>query len=138
MFRKAFLIMALFCFPLVVNAQLDAYDQEALQKTQELLKNSVERNQAIQKDDKAKAVDKHVQQMFGGDAQATDDIYKLAAELFADLAKDSKGDPEAMKKFLEEFHRDPAAFAKQWTPEQLHRLKELSNKVKVAPSPNGR
>lgn len=112
----------------------DKYDEEALQKTVELLKNQSEREKSIKGDSSAEKADAYTKSLFGGDSQSTNDVYGLASDVFQDLAKKADGDPEKMKALIEEFQRDPAAFAEMWSPEQKKRLKEISNKVKVPTS----
>lgn len=112
-------------------AQLDSADQEALQKTQELLRNKTERSKAIQTSESSQKVDKHVDSLFGDSSAAKEGIYDLAADIFADLVKQSGGDADKMQQLIQEYQRDPAAFAAKWSPEQKAKLKGLSEKVKV-------
>lgn len=132
--RRLIVLLVLLSIPALAEG-LDSYDQEALQKTQELLNNPKERNQAIQADPNAIKADKNAQSLFDGDKQSTDEIYKLASEVFGDVAKDTGGDAEAMKKLLMRYQNDPAGFAKTWTPQQLEALKKLSEKVRLPAAP---
>ena len=111
-----------------LSAELDSASQEALQKTQELLTNPALRNQAIEKDGKAKSADKMVEQL-GGDAAAKEDIYKLAGDVFAELVKETKGDAKKMQEILSEVSRNPASFKDRWTPEQRARLKAIADQL---------
>lgn len=113
----------------------DSYDQEALQKTQELLNNSSERDRAVQADPQALKADQNAKSLFGGDARSTDEVYKLASEVFGDVAKESGGDAKAMQELLMRYQADPAGFAKTWTPEQREALKKLSEKVRLPAAP---
>ncbi|MBX7231913.1 MAG: hypothetical protein K1X29_07480 [Bdellovibrionales bacterium] len=108
---------------------LDKYNEQALQQTQELLRNQKERDAAIQKDSKAKASDAMVKEMFGGDPKAVDGAYNLAAEVFAQVVRESNGDAKKMQELMEKFKRDPATFVNKWSPEQKSKLKELAEKI---------
>ncbi len=112
----------------------DQYDEEALQKTIQLLKNKTERENSIKGDEEAGKADAYTKNLFGGDSKSTNAVYELAADVFADLAKQADGDADKMKALIEQFQRDPAAFADKWSPEQKKRLKEISTKVKVPAS----
>ena len=62
-----------------------------VQKTQEMLNSEALRKEAIKEDKSAKAWDQHVQQM-AGSKENSEDIYKIASEVFGDLTKNSGGD----------------------------------------------
>ena len=113
----------------LVQAQLDASDQEALQKTQELLRNKSQRDHAIQQSPGAQQAVEFLQQLTGGDAKMSEDIFALAADVFSILVTESAGDVSKMNEALEKFKRAPAQFASKWTPEQKARLKKLAERL---------
>lgn len=138
------LVIGFLALPLTVQAQsrapssrpqgLDAASQDALEKTQQLLTNRIDREEAIKKDPKAQRADGMVQSLFGADASSSDAVYQLASEVFSQIVRESNGDAKDMQKRLESFKRDPAAFAASWTPEQKAKLKALSDKIQHPPA----
>src|SRR4051812_12689884 len=77
--------------------KLDAASEKALSETQELLNDKTQRKEAIKKGGaKAKAADDFVNQLTGGSDSVTDDVYALAAEVFANVVKESGGDGKKM------------------------------------------
>ncbi len=59
----------------------------------------------------------------------SEDIFALAADVFAIIVTESGGDVSKMNESLEKFKRDPAQFAAKWTPEQKARLKKLAERL---------
>lgn len=108
---------------------LDEPSEKALRETQELMTNPEQRQAAIEKSPSGKAADQRVKNLLGGDKGMTDEVYALAAEVFGQVVKDANGDPQKMEAMMTEFQRDPASFAKSWTPEQQAKLKALANKI---------
>lgn len=116
-----------------IGQSISAADQEALQKTQELLRSKNLREKAAQGDAQAKSVEDNVKQLMGG-GEASEGVFDLAASIFKNIVEESNGDVDKMNELLQKYQQDPAAFAKKWTPEQKAKLKELSNKVRVPTS----
>lgn len=108
---------------------LNANDQDALRKTQEIMTNPAERRRVTEKDAEAKKADDQVLSMFGGNQEMSQEVYELAAEVFAQVAAEAKGDPLVMQQKMGEFQRNPSAFANSWTPTQKAKLKELADKL---------
>ena len=123
-----FSILVLFG-PYGFSEELDSASQEALQKTQQLLTNMSQRQEAIVKDPKAKAPDSMAEQAVGFSGGAKEDVYQLASEVFADLVKQTNGDGKKMQEIISEFKRNPAGFAEKWTPEQKARLKTIADQI---------
>jgi hypothetical protein len=109
--------------------ELDPYSKDALTKTQDLLNSQVKRQEFIDKDQKAKAADDFVKQNVSSNPQINNEIYGLAADVFEKIAKDANGDATKMKEALDNYLRNPAAFAEKWTSEQKSKLNSISNKV---------
>lgn len=104
-------------------------DQEALKNTQDMLRDAKARDAAIQQTgERARQVDQGVRNL-AGSQQNADDIYGLAADVFANITKEAGGDPEKMQKLLNEAQKNPAAFAEKWTPEQKQKLGEIGTKI---------
>ena len=114
---------------------LDSADQEALQKTKDLLTNKNEREKSIQNDSKAQQADAYAKQI-GGSPEKTEKIYQLSAQIFEKLVKKYGGDTEKIKAVIEKAQKDPAGFAKtEFTEEEMSALKELGRQLS-APSQN--
>jgi hypothetical protein len=109
-------------------------DGDPLTKTQNLLRNSEQRNQAIQSDPKSIQVEDFVKKLTGGDAKVKDEIYELAAEIFGDVVKNCDGDVSKMKEAVDKFAKDPDAFARTWNSDEKQKLQELSTKIKMPAS----
>lgn len=109
---------------------LDPESANALATTLRMLADPASRGQILATDPAAAAIDKQVQGMAG--AALAQEVYGLAAEVFADLARNSGGDPKRMNDALERAKSDPAGFAAMLRPETLQRLRELSTKISDA------
>ena len=81
--------------------ELDAYDQEALQKTQDLLRSKADRDAYINTDKKAQGADAHLNDVVGGDPALANDAYGIAADVMAILTKEHGGDSKKMAEALE-------------------------------------
>lgn len=79
----------------------------------------------------AAEIDRQVQSI-AGSSQLAQEIYGIAAAVFADLARSSGGDAARMSDTLERAKSDPAGFAARLSPETLQRLRELSTKISDA------
>ncbi len=105
--------------------------QDALQETQKYLKDSTQRQQKINEDPRAKEVDQKIKALAGSD-EAAQEIYGLSSDIMGLLMQETGGDPVKMQKLLEEASKNPAAFAKRFSPEQQKKLKEISKKTPAA------
>jgi hypothetical protein len=110
---------------------LDPAAAEALATTLRMLADPDARGRIIAADPAAAEIDKQVQGMAGSSALAHE-VYGIAAEVFADLARNAGGDPKRMSEALESAKTDPAGFAAMLRPETLQRLRELSSKISDA------
>ena len=106
---------------------LDPAAASALATTLRMLADPAQRSHIIASDPAAAAIDEQVQGMAG--SALAQEVYGLAAEVFADLARNSGGDPKRMTEALEQAKSDPAGFAAMLRPETLQRLRELSTKI---------
>jgi hypothetical protein len=111
---------------------LDPAAAEALAATLRMLADPAARGQILATDPAAAAVDKQVQGM-AGSSQLAQEIYGLAAEVFADLARSSGGDPRQLSQALERAKSDPAGFAAMLRPETLERLRALATRISDTP-----
>lgn len=115
-------------------AKIDPASQEALLKTQQLLRDAKLREKAVGADLKAKDMDARVREFAGSD-EAAQDIYSLSAELMENVVKESGGDPEKMQKLIEEAKKNPSAFAARFSPEQKAKLKAIAEKIPTQKKP---
>jgi hypothetical protein len=110
---------------------LDPAAAEALAATLRMLADPAERGQILATDPAAAAIDKQVQGM-AGSSQLAQEVYSLAAEVFADLARSAGGDPRQLSAALERAKSDPAGFAAMLRPETLERLRALATRISDA------
>ena len=111
---------------------LDAASREALGATLRMLQDPAQRGAAISGSPQAGAADRQLQSL-GGSPQLTQELYGLAAEIFADLTRGTGGDVQRMTEALERGRTDPAGFAAMLSPATLQKLRELSVKISDRP-----
>jgi len=125
-------LLLLICSATPAPAQaLDPASADALATTLRMLADPASRGRIIASDPTAAEVDRQVQGMAGSSALAQE-VYGLAADVFADLTRNSNGDPRAMGEALDRAKTDPAGFAAMLRPETLERLRALSIKISDA------
>jgi len=124
---SGFFLLACFATPTHPQA-LDPASADALAATLRMLADPAARGRIIATDPAAAEVDRQVQSMAGSSALAQE-VYGLAADVFADLARNSNGDPRAMSEALDRAKTDPAGFAAMLRPETLEKLRALSSKI---------
>ena len=110
---------------------LDPASAEALSATLRMLADAPSRGEAILGTPGAAEIDRQVQSL-AGSSQLAQEMYEIAAAVFADLARSSGGDAARMSDALEQARSDPAGFAARLSPETLQRLRELSTKISDA------
>lgn len=109
--------------------ELNANDAKAVQETQAMLANPAA-IQAYAKDHpEAAAANNQVQSLTGGNAADSAAVYKLANEIFSNMAKESGGDAAGMQKTLQDAMKNPQSFADKLSPDEKAQLKELANKI---------
>ncbi len=126
------LLLLTLCAGSLPAQALDPAAAEALAATLRMLADPAARAGILARDPAAAAIDKQVQGMVGSSALAQE-VYGIAAEVFADLARNSGGDPQRMSEALERAKSDPAGFAAMLRPETLERLRALSTRISDAP-----
>ena len=110
---------------------LDPAAADALAATLRMLADPASRGQIIATDPNAAAIDRQVQGM-AGSSQLAQEVYGLAAEVFADLARSTGGDPRQLSAALDRAKSDPAGFAAMLRPETLDRLRALATRISDA------
>lgn len=126
-------VLSLLALPVVsLSAQtLDPAAADALATTLRMLADPAARGQILATDPNAAAIDRQVQGM-AGSSQLAQEVYGLAAEVFADLARSTGGDPRQLSAALDRARSDPAAFAAMLRPETLDRLRALATRISDA------
>ena len=110
--------------------QTDQQNAEALEKTQALLRDREQRNAAMKDAPDAQANHNALEKVVGAGAN-TDAVYDLSADIFANIVKESKGDPLAMQQMMMDAQKNPQAFLNKLTPEQQARLKAISSQAEA-------
>lgn len=110
---------------------LDPAASEALAATLQMLADPAARSQILASDPNAAAIDRQVQGM-AGSSQLAQEVYGLAAEVFADLARSTGGDSRQLSAALDRAKSDPAGFAAMLRPETLDRLRALATRISDA------
>src|SRR6266851_4314105 len=112
-------LLLLICSATPTHSQaLDPASADALATTLRMLADPAARGRIIATDPTAAEVDR--------------EVHGMAAEVFADLTRNSNGDPRAMSEALDRAKSDPAGFAAMLRPETLERLRALSIKISDA------
>ena len=112
------LLMIAALLPCFAFAQLDKDSQKGLEDTKALLKNSTERQKAIDKDPKAKDVDNKVNALTGNSG-TKEDVYGIASEVFEKVAEEAKGDPNKMQQLMLEAQQNPQKFYEKYFTESF-------------------
>ena len=116
--------------PITSHAQSsydDSANQEALEKTKQLLTNPEQRNQAIKGDANAQKADAYTKSVGG---KHSDEIYSLASKVFEKLVKKYNGDTAKIQQVLDQAAKNPASFAEsEFTAEERRALSELAAKL---------
>lgn len=106
---------------LKLGPSIGADNQEAIKKTQELLKDPAN----LQKS--AEAL--NLFELIGNEAGSKQDLSNTTTSIFGDLAAKTGGDPEKLRKLLEEAKNNPEAFANQLSAEQKAAISGLAKKI---------
>lgn len=127
------LLVTLACFVSVAaqaqsqgSKPLSKEDQQALQDTQDMLRNRQKVEQYMKTNPAASNADNQVKDLMGPDTGAT---YDLAADVFGDLVREANGDPAKLMQLVEEAQKNPAKFAERLSPAQRDKLRGLANSV---------
>lgn len=114
--------------PAISLADLDKSSQEALDKTQALLRDPTQRNAAIQGNKDANRNQQGLESLLG--AGNTGGAYDLSAEVFEKLVKECNGDIVCLQMKVEEAQKSPESFAKKYfDANQQARLKQMADQA---------
>jgi len=118
---------------LTLAQELDASSTEALHKTQELLKNSKERNENLKQNADGTKWDNKIDQMVGNSSEQKEQLYQMSSGIFKNITEQAGGDPEKMKLLLQKAMQDPEGFYNQsLTPEQQKEIQDYSKRLPAA------
>ncbi len=120
-------MLGLFLGGILRADEMDKGLVEALLGTQEVLKDQKARANAADTPEAKAALGR--MEILGGNPENTEAMFQLSAEIFADLAKQTKGDPGKMQEILEKAYKNPSQFAESLSPEIKAKLKTLAAKV---------
>lgn len=130
--RTGILMVSIFFMSLPALAtddgNVDAASQEALVKTQAMLRDPDARAKAVNESPQAAFVDHHAQSL-GGNAENTNAMYDLSADVLGSLVQQTGGDAAKMKELLDQAKNDPKGFAEKLTPEQSAKLQDISRRI---------
>lgn len=93
-----------------------------------LLNHPDQREQYIRQSAQMHEADQTLRELAGSEI-TSNNIYGLAAEIYADLLQRSGGDPDLLLQLLMQAKQNPEAFANQLSEEQKRRLSDLAIQV---------
>jgi hypothetical protein len=105
--------------------------QESLLKTQQMLTNPQQRQQAIAGDKKAQETDKKVQNLLGPDQEKA---YEISAQVLQVLVDRSNGDPAQMQNLMNQLMANPALLEQYLTPENRQKITEMGKRIEAEKS----
>lgn len=110
------------------HAELDKESLEALEKTQQLLRDAGQRKSAIEQSPDAQRNHDSLEKLVG--SQNAGAAYDISADILDKLVKESNGDVVVMQQKLQEAQKNPEAFAKKYlSPEHLARINSMANQA---------
>lgn len=110
--------------------ELDEMTESSIGKTINLMTDPTARKAALAKDPKGQAADTQAREIAGSEAN-TDEMYRLASDIFNTIARESGGDPQKMSQLMQAAAANPEAFAAGLNPAQQAKLKALANQVEA-------
>lgn len=131
---KNLILITVFIFSYNSHSMDDA-SVEALQKTQEMLRNPTKRMNAVNSSEKGRAAHEKVKNLFQTSGNI-DNAYEMAAQMMETVAKKSGGDSKKMQQLLQQGLSDPASFAESMSPEFKKMLRSTASDVESFKNPN--
>lgn len=127
-FLKMIFVLVITLISTSTWAQLDSYNQEALEKTKKLLKNKYEREAVIENTPAAQKYENQMKSM-GMDETQKNQVYNMSSDVFESLIQANGGDAQAVEKLLKEAQKNPKAFYDQLDPSIKSQIKSLSSEL---------
>lgn len=121
------LILWTFFVVIPLHSFADPEQEKAMLEVQKEMKDPKSRQQMMTTP-QAKKTDEYVKQMTGG-GQNEQEIYNISSDILMNM-KDMT--PEQMDAYLRKAQENPEDFANSLTPEQLKKIKALSEKIPAA------
>src|SRR5437764_573202 len=113
--KSALFACAVCSFSLAQAASDQEVNQQATSQTQDLLRDSSQRDKAVQENASTRAADQQAAQVAGSKANK-DEIYSISADIMPSLVQKTNGDPKKMQEILDRAKADPEGFAKTLSP----------------------
>jgi hypothetical protein len=123
-------LISTFFFNISVHAELDKYNQEALKKTQDFLKNKSEREAFINKSPDAQPYAQKMNDLGMNESQKNK-TFNISADVFAELVKENNGDAAAVQKMLLNAQQNPEAFYNSLSPENKKMIESLGSEMEA-------
>lgn len=123
-------ILSLTANPTVSLAEEDQSAAMALIMTQGMLTDPSKRAEAISETEGGAAADAQVRQLAGNQAN-TEEMYKIASDIFASLFDQAKGDPQKMMELMAQAQSNPQAFAAGLTAQQKEAISRLAKQIEA-------
>ncbi len=118
-------ILPLFFISTICSAFDEQSYQEALSKTQNLLRDSNARQGALDTKE-AHEADKLAETTALGDPSAKNQVYNIAADLMPWLVAQTSGDPAKMMQLIMEAQKNPQAFLEKLPESERKKISNLS------------
>jgi len=125
------LIIAILLSPVYTMAD----DTDAVQQTQDLLRNTPKAQQVLRQSPQGQQVNANITKVVGNGNQ--DEVYAAAAAMFPDLYKMANGDPEKMQQILTLALQNPEAFANGLSESNKQLIHNIAAKSPANNSANG-
>ena len=113
---------------------LSTESEEALQKTQDLLRDKKLRQKAIEESTEAKSADSRVNSI-AQDEKQRQEIYEASSDIMKDVVTKTSGDPEKMNQLMINAQKNPENFYKDLKKEDQQKIKEISEKIEHSSKP---
>lgn len=110
-------------------------DQMALAKTQNALRDPVQRQEEIKLGGKKAQEANDYAKGVAGNSQNLDAMYEFAARVMPKLVQETNGDPDKMQALLADMQKDPSKFKSLLTPELQRELSSIVGNVEKSKAP---
>ena len=110
------------------NPKKEIISKEAVQSTQQNLRNEKARSQIIGESKAAQANDQKTSEL-AGSSENKEKIYDISADIMANFEGKSV---EEMEAILNQASKDPEGFMRSLTPEQRAKIKEISQQIETS------
>ncbi len=107
---------------------LSAEDQDALQKTQDLLKNKKQRMEYIEANPDAMKTMDQVKKL-GGSEQGQEAMFDLSSEILQSLVQEANGDVNKLQDLLVEAQKNPTKFYERLNAQQKSRIRQIASDI---------